>query len=189
MIALKIGSDMRMAVVGSPSHFKRYGLPASPQDLATHNCIVTAAADLWRAVPMGPREGWQASESAWPRASGVQQPQLCASQSALDGLGLAYLPEDQVLPHIRKGKLVRVLEDWCPPFPGYHLYYPSRRHFSPALSAPRRRAALSGLMSRPEPDRVGDPALGRRSDPKPEAMADACKYAIVDLLFPSAAAR
>jgi DNA-binding transcriptional LysR family regulator len=55
-------------------------------------------------------------------------------QSALDGLGLAYLPEDQVLSHVRKGRLVRVLEDWCPQFPGYHLYYPSRRHFSPALS-------------------------------------------------------
>ena len=54
--------------------------------------------------------------------------------SALDGLGLAYLPEDQVLPHIAKGRLVRVLEDWCPRFPGYHLYYPSRRHSSPALT-------------------------------------------------------
>ena len=55
-------------------------------------------------------------------------------QSALDGLGLAYLPEDQVLPHLRDGRLVRVLEDWCPSFPGYHLYYPNRRHSSPALS-------------------------------------------------------
>jgi DNA-binding transcriptional LysR family regulator len=54
--------------------------------------------------------------------------------SALDGLGLAYMPADQVLPHVREGRLIRVLEDWCPPFPGYHLYYPSRRHFSPALS-------------------------------------------------------
>ena len=53
--------------------------------------------------------------------------------SALDGLGLAYMPEDQALPHIATGRLVRVLEDWCPPFPGYHLYYPSRRHSSPAL--------------------------------------------------------
>ena len=54
--------------------------------------------------------------------------------SALDGLGVAYVPEDQVLQHVTDGKLVRVLEDWCPPFPGYHLYYPSRRHTSPALS-------------------------------------------------------
>ena len=108
-------------------------VPASPQDLTAHNCIVIAAADLWRAVPLGPREGW-------PQVKVRGEGQLVFNnlalrmQSALDGLGLAYLPEDQVLPHIRKGKLVRVLEDWCPPFPGYHLYYPSRRHFSPALS-------------------------------------------------------
>jgi DNA-binding transcriptional LysR family regulator len=54
--------------------------------------------------------------------------------SALDGLGLAYMPEDQVLLHVREGRLVRVLEDWCPPFPGHHLYYPNRRNISPALS-------------------------------------------------------
>jgi DNA-binding transcriptional LysR family regulator len=54
--------------------------------------------------------------------------------SALDGLGLAYIPEDQVTSHVQAGRLVRVLEDWCPSFPGYHLYYPSRRHFSPVLS-------------------------------------------------------
>jgi DNA-binding transcriptional LysR family regulator len=54
--------------------------------------------------------------------------------SALDSLGLAYMPEDQVLPYVAQGRLVRVLEDWCPPFPGYHLHYTRRRHFSPALS-------------------------------------------------------
>jgi DNA-binding transcriptional LysR family regulator len=54
--------------------------------------------------------------------------------SALDGLGVAYIPEDQVLPHIAEGRLIRVLDDWCPSFPGYHLYYPSRRHSSPALA-------------------------------------------------------
>lgn len=55
-------------------------------------------------------------------------------RSALDGLGIAYMPEDQVLCHVTGGRLVRVLEDWCPYFPGYHLYYPSRRHTSPVLS-------------------------------------------------------
>jgi DNA-binding transcriptional LysR family regulator len=134
MIALKIGSDMRMAVVGSPSHFKRYGLPAAPQDLATHNCIVTRLPTYGGLFPWGlEKDGKQVKV----RGEGqlVFNNLALRIQSALDGLGLAYLPEDQVLPHIRKGKLVRVLEDWCPPFPGYHLYYPSRRHFSPALSA------------------------------------------------------
>ncbi len=133
MISLKIGSDMRMAVVGSPSYFKRYGLPASPQDLATHNCIVTRLPTYGGLFPWGlEKDGKQVKV----RGEGqlVFNNLALRIQSALDGLGLAYLPEDQVLPHIRKGKLVRVLEDWCPPFPGYHLYYPSRRHFSPALS-------------------------------------------------------
>jgi DNA-binding transcriptional LysR family regulator len=53
--------------------------------------------------------------------------------SALDGLGLAYMPEDQAHPYLADGRLIRALEDWCPPFPGYHLYYPSRRHSSPAF--------------------------------------------------------
>ena len=133
MIALKIGSDMRMAVVGSPSYFKRYGLPSSPQDLATHNCIVTRLPTYGGLFPWGlEKDGKQVKV----RGEGqlVFNNLALRIQSALDGLGLAYLPEDQVLPHIRKGKLVRVLEDWCSPFPGYHLYYPSRPHFSPALS-------------------------------------------------------
>ena len=134
MIAVRIGPEMRMAVVGSPSYFERYGgVPVSPQDLTVHNCIVTRLPTYGGLFPWGlEKDGRQLKV----RGEGqlVFNTLAMRLQSALDGLGLAYLPEDQVLPHVREGRLVRVLEDWCPPFPGYHLYYPSRRHLSPALS-------------------------------------------------------
>lgn len=134
MIAVRIGPQMRMAVVGSPSYFERYGgVPVSPQDLTAHNCIVIRLPTYGGLFPWGlEKDGRQLKV----RGEGqlVCNTLAMRLQSALDGLGLAYLPEDQVLPHVREGRLVRVLEDWCPPFPGYHLYYPSRRHLSPALS-------------------------------------------------------
>jgi DNA-binding transcriptional LysR family regulator len=133
MIAVRIGPDMRMAVVGSPSYFKRYGLPAAPQDLAKHNCIVTRLPTYGGLFPWGLEKN---GREVKVRGEGqlVFNSVAMRVQSALDGLGLAYLPEDQVLIHVRKGRLVRVLEDWCPQFPGYYLYYPNRRHFSPAFS-------------------------------------------------------
>ena len=134
MIAVRIGPQMRMAVVGSPSYFERYGgVPVSPQDLTVHNCIVTRLPTYGGLFPWGLEKGGRQLKV---RGEGqlVFNTLAMRLQSALDALGLAYLPEDQVLPHVREGRLVRVLEDWCPPFPGYHLYYPSRRHLSPALS-------------------------------------------------------
>ncbi len=133
MIAVRIGPDMRMAVVGSPSYFERYGLPTSPQDLTKHNCIAT------RLPTYGGLFAWGLEKDGREvkvRGEGqlVFNSVAMRVQSALDGLGLAYLPEEQVLTHVGEGRLVRVLEDWCPPFSGYHLYYPSRRHLSPALS-------------------------------------------------------
>ena len=133
MIAVRIGPDMRMAVVGSPSYFKRYGRPAAPQDLAEHNCIVTRLPTYGGLFPWGlEKDGREVKV----RGAGqlVFNSVAMRVQSALDGLGLAYLPEDQVLTHVRKRRLLRVLEDWCPQFPGYYLYYPNRRHFSPAFS-------------------------------------------------------
>jgi DNA-binding transcriptional LysR family regulator len=120
-------------VVGSPSYFKRFGLPASPRELATHNCIMMRLPTYGGLFPWGLEKD---GKEVKVRGEGqlVFNNLTMRVQSVLDGLGLAYLPEDQALPHIRKGRLVRVLEDWCPPFAGYHLYYPSRRHFSPALS-------------------------------------------------------
>jgi DNA-binding transcriptional LysR family regulator len=133
MIAVRIGPEMRMAVVGSPSYIERYGVPKTPQDLTSHNCIAT------RLPTYGGLFAWGLEKDGHElkvRSEGqlVFNNLAMRLHSALDGLGLAYMPEDQVLPYVDQGRLVRVLEDWCPPFPGYHLYYPSRRHFSPALS-------------------------------------------------------
>lgn len=133
MIAVRIGPEMRMAVVGSPAYFARYGVPSGPQDLTAHNCIATRLPTYGGLFAWGLKKDGQEVKV---RSEG----QLVFNNlgmrltSALDGLGLAYMPEDQVLPHVRAGRLVRVLEDWCPSFPGYHLYYPTRRQFSPALS-------------------------------------------------------
>jgi DNA-binding transcriptional LysR family regulator len=133
MIAVRIGPNMRMAVVGSPAYFEVHERPRAPQGLTAHNCINV------RLPTHGGLFAWEferAGREIKVRVSG----QLTFNtlglrlESALKGLGLAYLPEDQVLDHVAAGRLVRVLDDWCEPFPGYHLYYPSRRHLSPAFT-------------------------------------------------------
>jgi DNA-binding transcriptional LysR family regulator len=139
MIAVRIGPQMRMAVVGSPAYFARHPPPQTPQDLAAHNCINV------RLPTYGGLFAWDLEKDGREvRVRGEGQLVFnnlgLRVQSALDGLGLAYIPDDTVLPHVSAGRLVRVLEDWCPYFPGYHLYYPSRRHSSPAL------ALLVGLL-------------------------------------------
>jgi DNA-binding transcriptional LysR family regulator len=133
MIATRIGPDMRMAVVGAPSYFDRHPLPSTPQDLTAHNCINIRLPTYGGLFPWDlERDGREVNV----RVEG----QLIFNNiglrlsSALQGLGLAYLPEDQALPFISDGRLIRVLESWCPSFPGYHLYYPSRRHSSPAFA-------------------------------------------------------
>lgn len=133
MIAIRIGPEMRMAVVGSPAYFDRYGIPETPQDLTSHNCIAS------RLPTYGGLFAWGLEKDGHEvkvRGEGqlVFNSLAMRLNSALDGLGLAYLPEDHALPHLNEGRLVRVLDDWCAPFPGYHLYYPSRRHSSSALS-------------------------------------------------------
>lgn len=133
MIATRIGPDMRMAVVGAPSYFDRHPLPSMPQELTAHNCINIRLPTYGGLFPWDlERDGREVNV----RVEG----QLIFNNiglrlsSALQGLGLAYLPEDQALPFISDGRLIRVLESWCPSFPGYHLYYPSRRHSSPAFA-------------------------------------------------------
>jgi DNA-binding transcriptional LysR family regulator len=133
MIAVRIGPEMRMAIVGSPAYFERYGVPQNPQDLTSHNCIAS------RLPTYGGLFAWGLEKDGHEvkvRGEGqlVFNSLAMRLNSALDGLGLAYMPEDQAIPHMREGRLVGVLEDWCAPFPGYHLYYPSRRHSSAALS-------------------------------------------------------
>ncbi|KRQ99829.1 LysR family transcriptional regulator [Bradyrhizobium valentinum] len=133
MIAVRIGPDFRMVVVGTPSYFAVHPKPAKPQDLTAHRCINI------RLPTYGGIYAWEFEKRG--RALRVRvEGQLVFNNMALRmnavlaGLGLAYLPEDQVQPHLADGRLVRVLTDWCPPFSGYHLYYPSRRQVAPAFA-------------------------------------------------------
>lgn len=133
MIALRIGPDMRMAVVGSPSYFAKNPRPKRPQDLTAHTCINL------RMPTYGGLYVWEFEKNGRElnvRVDGqlVFNNMALRMNAALAGLGLAYLAEDQVRPHVAKGKLVRVLTDWSPPFSGYHLYYPSRRQPTPAFA-------------------------------------------------------
>jgi DNA-binding transcriptional LysR family regulator len=133
MIAVQIGPDMRMAVVGAPSYFAKRSVPKKPQDLTEHDCINV------RLPTYGGLYAWELEKGRRElhvRVDGqlVFNNIKLRVDAALAGLGLTFLPEDVVLPHVDQGRLRRVLEDWCPPFPGYHLYYPSRRQSSPAFA-------------------------------------------------------
>ncbi len=133
MIAVRIGPDMRMAVAGAPSYFANHSPPKKPQDLTGHNCINL------RLPTYGGLYAWEFEKGGRELKVRVEgqlvfngtAPML---KAALAGFGLAYVPEDLVQPQVVKGRLKRVLEDWCPPFLGYHLYYPSRRQSSPAFA-------------------------------------------------------
>jgi len=133
MIAVRIGPDMRMAVVGAPSYFATRKRPKVPQDLMGHDCINI------RLPTYGGVYAWEFEKGARELRVRVEGRLVFNNislrlKAALAGLGVAFLPEDQVEKHIADGRLVRVLADWCPPFPGYHLYYPSRRQSSPAFT-------------------------------------------------------
>ena len=133
MIAVRIGPDLRMAVVSAPSYFEKRSPPKKPQDLTEHNCI------NMRLPVHGGLFPWEFEKNGRElrvRVEGqlvlnANSPMLSA---ALAGLGLAYMPEQMVQAQIAEGRLKRVLEDWCEPYVGYHLYYPSRRQASPAFS-------------------------------------------------------
>ena len=133
MIAVRIGPDIRMAVVGAPSYFARRKQPQAPQDLTAHDCINL------RLPTYGGLYAWEFEKDGRElkvRVEGqfVFNTFAMRLNAALDGLGLAYLPEEQVQTHISEGRLMRVLADWCPPFSGCHLYYPSRRQPTPAFA-------------------------------------------------------
>ncbi len=133
MIAVSIGPQLRMAVVASPAYFATHPKPKNPRDLINHNCINI------RMQSAGGLHVWDFQRKDKQLNVRVEG-QLILNTSpnivdaALAGLGVAWLPEDEFAPHIEEGRLVQVLEDWCPPFPGYYLYYPSRRQPSPAFS-------------------------------------------------------
>jgi DNA-binding transcriptional LysR family regulator len=133
MIAVRIAPDMRMAVVGAPSYFAKRPPPKRPQDLTAHSCINL------RLPTYGGLYAWEFEKRGRElkvRVDGqlVFNGLAPVFNAVLAGFGLAYLPEDMVQPHIKKKRLIHVLADWCPPFPGYHLYYPSRRQPTPAFA-------------------------------------------------------
>ncbi len=133
MIAVRIGPDLRMAAVAAPSYFAGRRKPRTPQELTEHNCINL------RLPTLGGLYAWEFEKGGREirvRVDGqlVFNSTPLIMRAALDGIGLAYLPEDHVRPWLDDGRLVRVLGDWCPPFSGYHLYYPSRRQVSPAFA-------------------------------------------------------
>lgn len=133
MIAVRIGPDFRMVVVGTPKYFSKHPAPEAPQDLTAHNCI-----NLWLPT-YGTPYVWEFEKGKRELKVRVEG-QLTFNDSnrilaaALEGSGLAYLPDDMVQPHLAKGRLKQVLNDWCQPFTGYHLYYPSRRQHSKAFA-------------------------------------------------------
>ena len=133
MIAVPIGPKLRMAAVASPEYFARCAAPQTPRDLMQHCCINE------RMVQSGKIYAWEFEQENGKFHVRVEG-QLTFNTSehvvdaALAGLGIAFLPEEEFGTHLQEGKLIRVLEEWCRPFPGYYLYYPSRKQPSPAFS-------------------------------------------------------
>lgn len=133
MIAVRIAPDMRMAVVGSAAYFKNRSEPKKPQDLIGHNCINL------RLPTHGGLYAWEFENGGRELKVRVEGQLIFNStvqmlNAALAGLGLVYAPEGMVQPYLARGRLKRVLEDWCLPYPGYHLWYPSRRQSSAAFA-------------------------------------------------------
>lgn len=133
MIAVRIGPDVRFAAVAAKSYFARHAPPEAPQDLIGHCCINL------RLPTYGGLYAWEFEKDGRELKVRVEGQLVLNSifqilNAAVAGLGVAYVPEELVQPHLAKGELKRVLDDWCPYWPGYHLYYPSRRQSSPAFS-------------------------------------------------------
>lgn len=132
MIAMPITPKIRMAAAASPSYFETHPIPKVPGDLTSHNCLnirfPSGGVYVWEFE----RRGRQLNVRVEGQAIFNTSPHIVLA--ALGGMGIAFLPEGELEPHMEQGRLVRVLQEWCPPFPGYHLYYPSRRQHSPAFS-------------------------------------------------------
>ena len=132
MIAVRLTADVPMRIVGAPAYFARQPAPASLQDLMTHNCINL------RLASSGGLYAWELLHDGQPIEARVRGQAVFTNvhhmlAAALDGVGVTFLPESLIAPHVEAGRLVSVMEDWCPSFPGLHAYYPSRRHSSRAL--------------------------------------------------------
>lgn len=133
MVAVRIGPDMRMAVVGAPAYFAVNALPETPHELQNHQCI------NMRLPTAGGIYHWEFECEGKPlrvRVDGQLTFNLLPERidAALSGFGIACVPEDMVQEYIKSGKLIQVLQEWCPTFPGYYLYYPSRKQHPPAFA-------------------------------------------------------
>ena len=133
MIAVRLGPDIPMRIVATPAYFAHRPVPASVQDLMKHNCIQL------RLSSSGGIYAWELRHEGRELEARVRGQLTFNSayqilHAAVDGCGLAFLPDDMVGPYLREGRLLSVMEDWCPTFPGLHAYYPSRRHSSRALA-------------------------------------------------------
>jgi len=133
MIAVRVSPDYRPAIVGSAEYFESHPRPDTPHDLLRHRCINFrhGSGSLYR---------WELDMGDQSVAVSVNGPLIVDDvelliRAAIDGVGLAFVPESHAVPYIADGQLVRVLEEWCPPFPGFFLYYPSRRQQPAALTA------------------------------------------------------
>jgi DNA-binding transcriptional LysR family regulator len=133
MVAVRVSPDFRPVIVGAPKYFQTYAKPASPRDLLQHRCIRFRhrgeSVYKWELD-----KGNQSLEIAVNGSLILDDTDLVI-QAAIDGAGLAWVTEDRVAAHLASSALVRVLDDWCPPFPGYFLYYPSRKQQPAALAA------------------------------------------------------
>jgi DNA-binding transcriptional LysR family regulator len=133
MISVRIGPDIRFAVIGSRSYFRKHPIPQTPEDLVNHTCInlrLPTRGGLWAWEFEKDDQELRVRVEGQLVFNGINQ----VLNAAAVGFGLAYVPEDLAQPHLATGRVVRVLEDWCPVWPGYHLYYPSRRQSSPAFA-------------------------------------------------------
>ncbi|MER9400858.1 LysR family transcriptional regulator [Mesorhizobium sp. M0615] len=133
MIAVRIGPDWRLVAVASPDYFSRHPVPTAPQDLVDHDCI------NMRQATFGGLYAWEFARDGRDLRVRVEgqltfNSSIPMIEAATSGFGIAYVPENLVSHHIADGRLRLVLDDWSPPFAGYHLYYPSRRQLSPAMA-------------------------------------------------------
>src|SRR5467141_4925391 len=133
MVAVRVSPDPRPAIVGSPTYFQSHPKPKSPRDLLNHRCINFrhGSDGVYR---------WEFDKGKQSLTVAVNGPLVVDDveimvRAAIDGVGLAFMSEEHAAPHLASGELVRVLEDWCPPFPGFFLYYPRQRQLSAALAA------------------------------------------------------
>jgi len=133
MVAVRIGPDMRMAIVGAPAYFAQQGIPQTPHELQHHRCI------NMRLPTAGGVYHWEFEKDNKPlkvRVEGQLTFNLLSERidAALSGFGIACVPEDTIVDQVKSGELVQVLQEWCPEFPGYYLYYPSRKQHPPAFA-------------------------------------------------------